>query len=87
MENEYRYRSKRKREQEAEELNKKIERRYCLLRWMTAGMLFLVLAVAFYFDFSYQGFDKEYVEECLKDDTAWKQITAQIYQEIEKIRP
>lgn len=87
MENEYRYRSKRRREQEAEEQNKKMERRYCLLRWMTAGMLFLVLAIAFYFDFSYQGFDKEYVEHWLKDDTVWRQVTAQIYQEIEKIRP
>lgn len=75
----YRYRSRRRREQELEEQNKKMEHRYCLLRWMTAGMLFLVLAAAFYFDFSYQGFDKDYVEQLLQDDTLWNQLTAQIY--------
>lgn len=83
MEPNYRYRSRRKREQEIAEQNKRMERRYCLLRWMTAGMLFLVLAAAFYFDFSYQGFDKEYVEQCMQDDTLWKQVTTKIYNGIQ----
>ncbi|MDE6851552.1 MAG: hypothetical protein K2J67_03570 [Lachnospiraceae bacterium] len=87
MENDYRYRSRRRREQELMEQNKKMEHRYCLLRWMTAGMLFLVLAVAFYFDFSYQGFDKEYVEHWLQNDTMWKQVTAQIYAGIQDLKP
>lgn len=87
METDYRYRSRRRREQERMEQNKKMEHRYCLLRWMTAGMLFLVLAVAFYFDFSYQGFDKEYVEHWLQNDTMWKQVTAQIYTGIQGLKP
>lgn len=86
MERDYRYRSKRKREQELMEHNKKMERRYCLLRWMTAGMLFLVLAVAFYFNFSYQGFDKDYVEHWLQDDTLWRQMTSQIYDGIQGLK-
>ena len=73
MERDYRYRSKRKREQELMEHNKK-------------GMLFLVLAVAFYFNFSYQGFDKDYVEHWLQDDTLWRQVTTQIYDGIQDLK-
>ena len=84
--NDYRYRSRRKREQEQKEQSKKMEHRYCLLRWMTAGMLFLVLAVAFYFGFDYQGFNKGYVEHWLANDTLWKQVTAQIYIRMQDLR-
>ncbi len=63
----YRYRSRRRREQEQKEQNKRMERRYCLLRWMTAGMLFFVLAVAFYFYFKKKGINKDYVETRRQD--------------------
>ncbi len=76
----YRYRlhSQQKAEQEQEEKRIRIERRFLLLRWMTAGMLFLLLASAFYFDFSYQGFDKEYVEGWLKNDELWEKAVTEI---------
>ena len=76
----YRYRlhSQKKTEQEQEEKRIQIERRGLLLRWMTAGMLFLVLALAFYFDFSYHGFNKEYVESWLQNDTLWETAVSEI---------
>lgn len=86
MESEFRTRAQRRQEQEQEEKRRLIEHRCCLLRWMTAGMLFLVLAIAFYFDFSYHGFDKEYVENWLQDDTMWTAVTTQIYHWMEKIQ-
>lgn len=73
----YRHHSKKKTEQGQEE-KIHIERRCLLLRWMTAGMLFLVLALAFYFDFSYHGFDKEYVESWLQNDTLWETAVSEI---------
>ncbi|MDO4166708.1 MAG: hypothetical protein Q4D32_04825 [Eubacteriales bacterium] len=85
MGTEYRARMQLKQAKEQEEKKKMIERRCCLLRWMTAGMLFLVLAIAFYFDFSYHGFNKEYVEWWLQNDTRWNAVTTQIYQLISRI--
>lgn len=64
-----------------------MERRFRLLRLVTAAMLFLVLSVAFYFDFSYYGFDREFVEQCLQDDTFWTELTEQVSQCIAKIHP
>lgn len=75
----YRYRiHSQKKTQQQEEKRIQIERRCLLLRWMTAGMLFLVLALAFYFDFSYHGFDKEYVEGWLQNDTLWEMAVTKI---------
>lgn len=84
----YRYRlhSKKKTEQEQEEKKIQIERRCLLLRWMTAGMLFLVLALAFYFDFSYHGFNKEYVESWLQNDTLWEAAVSEIQHYLGAIR-
>ncbi len=85
MGNEYRARVQLKQAKEQEEKKKMIERRCCLLRWMTAGMLFLVLAIAFYFDFSYHGFNQDYVERWLQDDTMWNTVVTQIYHLIRQI--
>lgn len=76
----YRYRlhTQKKVEQEQEEKRIQIEHRCLLLRWMMAGMLFLVLALAFYFDFSYHGFNKEYVESWLQNDTLWEMTVTKI---------
>ena len=41
---------------------------FWLLRFMTAGMLFFILLVAIYNGFSYYGFNREYIENCLSDE-------------------
>lgn len=51
-----------------------------LLRFMTAGMLLVVLMVAFHQGFSYQGFDQAYVQERLNDETAWNRLEKQVQQ-------
>ncbi len=45
-----------------------------LIRLMAAGMLFLILGIALYNNFSYNGFDKEYVMECLDRSGYWDTI-------------
>ena len=45
-----------------------------LLRFMTAGMLLLLLIAAFGQGFSYQGFDRGYVQEKLNDETSWNRL-------------
>lgn len=45
-----------------------------ILRLMAAGMLFLILGIAFYNGFSYNGFDKDYVIECLDRSGYWDAI-------------
>lgn len=45
-----------------------------IIRLMAAGMLFLILGVAFYNNFSYNGFDKDYVLECLERSGYWDTI-------------
>lgn len=61
--------------------------RFGLLRFMTAGMLLLVLVAAFHQGFSYEGFDRSYVQEKLNDETAWNRLEEQvqkIYVSLEK---
>ena len=45
-----------------------------IIRLMAAGMLFLILGIAFYNGFSYNGFDKDYVIECLDRSGYWDTI-------------
>lgn len=45
-----------------------------LIRLMAAGMLFLILGIALYNNFSYNGFDREYVMECLDRSGYWDTI-------------
>ena len=45
-----------------------------LIRLMAAGMLFLILGIALYNNFSYECFDKEYVMECLDRSGYWDTI-------------
>lgn len=45
-----------------------------LLRLMAAGMLFLILGIALYNNFSYNGFDKDYVIERLNKSEYWDSI-------------
>lgn len=54
--------------------------RFGLLRFMTAGMLLVVLVVAFHQGFSYQGFDQAYLQERLNDETAWNRLEKQVQQ-------
>ncbi len=49
-----------------------------LLRVMTAWVLLLVLLAAFYNDFSYRGFDREYVQERLEDDSVWQALEERV---------
>lgn len=49
-----------------------------MLRLMAAGMLFLILGIAFYNNFSYKGFDKEYVLECLEKSEYWDSIVENV---------
>ena len=58
-----------------EELQKK--HTFRLLRMMAAGMLFLLLVIAFQNGFSYHGFNQEYVQEMLNDETTWNRLQEQ----------
>lgn len=49
-----------------------------LFRMLMAGMLFLILVLAFHFNFSYHGFNKEYVEKLLADNRRWEAIVNQV---------
>lgn len=51
-----------------------------LFRMLMAGMLFLVLISAFHFNFSYHGFNKEYVKEVLADNSQWEKLVNQVSQ-------
>ena len=58
-----------------------------LLRFMASLMLLLVLMAAFANDFSYHGFDRQYVQECLADESRWQaleQKVQNIYMNIRK---
>ncbi len=59
-----------------EELQKK--HTFRLLRMMAAGMLFFLLVIAFSNGFSYHGFNQEYVQEKLNDETTWNQLQKQV---------
>ncbi len=60
----------------SEELPKK--HTFRLLRMMAAGMLFLLLIFAFENGFSYHGFDQEYVQEMLNNETTWNRLQEQV---------
>jgi len=45
-----------------------------LIRLMASGMLFLIIGIALYNNFSYNGFDKDYVMECLDKSNYWDYI-------------
>lgn len=49
-----------------------------LLRIMTAWMLLLVLLVAFYNGFSYRGFDRQYVQKVLNDESTWNALEEKV---------
>lgn len=70
-------------EKEGEE----IRHPFRLLRVMMAWMLILVLIIAFYNGFSYQGFDRHYVQQILNDDSSWKTLEKKVqsaYQSVMK---
>lgn len=51
-----------------------------MIRWLAAMMLFGLLVFAFANDFSYRGFDREYVSKCLADDQLWRGMERQLQQ-------
>lgn len=51
-----------------------------LIRFMAAGMLLLILVVAFHQGFSYEGFDQAYVQEKLNDEASWNRLEEQVLQ-------
>lgn len=55
-------------------------RGFGLLRFMTSAMLLMVLIAAFHWGFSYEGFDRAYVQEKLNDETAWNHLEKQVQQ-------
>lgn len=59
-----------------DELKKK--HTFRLLRIMTAGMLFFVLVIAFSNGFSYHGFNQDYVQAKLDDETTWNRLEKQV---------
>lgn len=56
-----------------------------LLRLMAAGMLFLILGIAFYNNFSYNGFDKNYVMDYLNKSDYWDSIVKNAGEVADKI--
>lgn len=56
-----------------------------LLRLMAAGMLFLILGIAFYNNFSYNGFDKDYVMDYLNKSDYWDSIVKNAGEVADKI--
>ena len=48
------------------------------IRLIFAGMIFMLLIIAFYNDFSYNGFDKELVIQYLTDEDHWNDVVRQI---------
>lgn len=48
-----------------------------MLRMVIAGMLFFVLVIAFHFQVSYYGFNKENVKKALADESRWNSLVEQ----------
>lgn len=57
-----------------------------MLRMVIAGMLFFVLVLAFHFQVSYYGFNKEYVQKALADESHWNSIVNQVTQVMNTIQ-
>ena len=47
---------------------------FWLLRFMTAGVIFFIMVLAIYNGFSYYGFDRNYIENCLSDGRYYDMI-------------
>ena len=52
--------------------------RFGLIRFMASGMLLLVLLAAFATGFSYHGFDQNYVQERMNDETTWHRLEQKV---------
>lgn len=52
--------------------------RFGLIRFMASGMLLLVLLAAFATGFSYHGFDRDYVQERMNDETTWHRLEQKV---------
>lgn len=57
-----------------------------MLRMVIAGMLFFVLVLAFHFQVSYYGFNKEFVQKALADESHWNSIVNQVTQVMNTIQ-
>ena len=47
---------------------------FMLIRFIAAAMLFLILLFAVKNDFSFEGFDKEYIMKCLENNDYWNML-------------
>ncbi len=56
----------------------RIRRCFALLRFMMATAIVFLLIAAFSQDFSYRGFDQEYVQEQLEDETTWNVLEKRV---------
>ncbi len=52
--------------------------RFGLMRFMASCMLLLILLAAFASDFSYHGFNQDYVQERLNDGSAWDRLEKKV---------
>ncbi|MCH5267468.1 MAG: hypothetical protein J1E62_03905 [Lachnospiraceae bacterium] len=57
-----------------------------LLRLVAAGMLFAVFAVLCYFDVSFHGYDREWLEQCLQNNHLWEQMTGLVADCVNRLR-
>lgn len=57
-----------------------------MLRMVIAGMLFLVLVTAFHFQVSYSGFNKEYLQTVLEDQSHWNHLVDRVTQVMSTIQ-
>ncbi len=67
-----------KKEIPGKEIPKKDGHYFGIIRMLAAGMAFLALIVAFHFQVSYQGFDRESVEKVLSDDSHWNLLVDEV---------
>lgn len=57
-----------------------------LFRLVAAAGLFVLFAGLCYFDVSFHGYDRQWLEQCLQDNRLWEQMTGAVADCINRLR-
>lgn len=57
-----------------------------IFRLVAAGVLFIVFVLLSYFDVSFHGYDKQWLEQCLQDNHLWEQVTGVVADCVNRLR-